>query len=119
VSCEAHDRVIPYHPPNLCGFTPPGRGRRACGAADFPGALSSAELARWDQVHRRRGEAGADPAHAFRDLLVSGVRAAVVAPERELPRWFSWPWYWTDTLVDELVGDGRLRRVDGHVTVAG
>jgi hypothetical protein len=83
------------------------------------GHLHTSELARWDQVHRRRGEAGADPAHAFRDLLVSGVRATVVAPERELPRWFSWPWYWTDTLVDELVGDGRLRRVDGHVTAAG
>jgi hypothetical protein len=39
-----------------------------------------------------------------------------VAPERELPRWFSWRWYWDDGLVDELVEAGRLRRVDGHVT---
>jgi len=30
-------------------------------------------------------------------------------------RWFSWQWYWTDGLIDDLVGDGRLRRVDGHV----
>jgi hypothetical protein len=39
----------------------------------------------------------------------------VVAPERELRRWFSWPWYWTDGLIDGLVGDGRLRRVDSHL----
>jgi hypothetical protein len=51
-------------------------------------------------------------------LLCEGVRAAVVAPERELKRWFSWVWYWDDSLVDTLVSDGRLRRVDGHVTLA-
>jgi hypothetical protein len=45
------------------------------------------------------------------------VRAAVLAPERELRRWFSWNWYWTDTLLDELIGSGRLRQVgDGLVT---
>jgi hypothetical protein len=42
----------------------------------------------------------------------------VVAPERELRRWFSWQWYWTDTLVDDLIRNGRLRRADGHVTTA-
>jgi len=46
------------------------------------------------------------------------VRAAVVAPEPELRRWFSWPWYWADSLVDDLAGEGRLRRVDGHLTPA-
>jgi hypothetical protein len=70
-------------------------------------------------VHRRPGEAGADPARALRDLLVASVGAAVVAPEAELRRWFAWPRYWTGTLVDELVGEGRLRRVDGQVTAAG
>ncbi|HEV2241473.1 MAG TPA: hypothetical protein VGR98_10565 [Streptosporangiaceae bacterium] len=83
------------------------------------GHLHTSELARWDQVHRRPGEAGADPARALRDLLVASVGAAVVAPEAELRRWFSWPRYWTGTLVDELVGEGRLRRVDGQVTAAG
>jgi len=47
---------------------------------------------------------------------VAGVRAAITAPEQELKRWFSWRWYWDDGLVDELVREGRLRRVDGHVT---
>jgi hypothetical protein len=44
------------------------------------------------------------------------VRAAVVAPELELRRWFSWQWYWPDTLVDDLIGEEQLRRADGHVT---
>jgi hypothetical protein len=42
------------------------------------------------------------------------VRAAVLAPETELRRWFSWPWYWADSLVDDLIGQGRLRRIDGQ-----
>jgi hypothetical protein len=75
------------------------------------------ELARWDQVY----PAGAadvpdDPRRALAELVVAGVRAAVVAPERELPRWFSWQWYWTGTLVDDLIAGGRLRRLDRHVT---
>lgn len=83
------------------------------------GHLHSSELARWDQVFPGTGDAGdADPVSALKDLLAAGVRAAVVAPERELRRWFSWQWHWTDTLVDELVRDGVLRRVDGHVTAS-
>jgi hypothetical protein len=77
------------------------------------GHLHTSELARWDQVHPEA--AGADPGQALRDLVAAGVRAAVIAPERELRRWFSWPWYWTDGLIDDLVREGRLRRVDGHV----
>ena len=74
-------------------------------------------LARWDQVHLVPG-AGSGPRQALGDLLCAGVRAAVVAPERELSRWFSWRWYWDAGLVDELVSGGRLVRVDGHVTAA-
>lgn len=71
-------------------------------------------LARWDQVHTEaRSEAG--PREALGDLLCAGVRAAVVAPERELSRWFSWRWYWDAYLVDELVEAGRLVRVDDHL----
>jgi hypothetical protein len=53
-----------------------------------------------------------------RALLVAAVSAAVVAPERELRRWFSWRWYWSDSLIDDLVGDGRIRRIDGYVARA-
>jgi hypothetical protein len=75
----------------------------------------TSRLARWDQVHGERSGAS-DVRNALADLLCAGVRAAVVAPERELARWFSWRWYWDDELVDGLVGSGRLVRVDGHVT---
>jgi hypothetical protein len=80
------------------------------------GHVHSSVLARWDQAYPGAGAADADPGRALKDLLAVGVRAAVVAPELELRRWFSWQWYWTDTVIDDLVSDGRLRRVDGHVT---
>jgi len=73
-------------------------------------------LARWDQVHPEPGRAR-DPRRAFGDLVCAGVRAAVVAPEREPARWFSWRRQWDDALLDELVADGRLVRVDGHLAV--
>jgi hypothetical protein len=79
----------------------------------------SSELARWDQVYTGPGGPDADPGRALAGLVAAGVRAAVVVPEREPRRWFSWLWYWTDTLVDGLVRDGRLRRVDGHLTATG
>ncbi|HEY3956927.1 MAG TPA: hypothetical protein VGM53_26450 [Streptosporangiaceae bacterium] len=82
-----------------------GAGGRAVGGAGGGGESGTAD-----------GGAGGDPRAALRDLVVAAVRAAVVAPERELRRWFSWPWYWDDTLVDGLVRDGRLRQVEGHVT---
>ena len=68
----------------------------------------------WDQVHAEPSRAS-DPRAALGDLLCAGVRAAVVAPEQELARWFSWRWYWDDGLLDELVDAGRVVRVDGHV----
>ncbi len=82
------------------------------------GHQHSSELERWDQAYPGTGETGADPARALADLLAAGVRASVVAPEAELRRWFSWPWYWSETLVDDLVREGRLRRLDGHVAVS-
>ncbi|MBV9095378.1 MAG: hypothetical protein JO132_16130 [Streptosporangiaceae bacterium] len=79
----------------------------------------SSELARWDQVYRGTADAAAaDPAAAFGELVEAGVRAAVVAPEAELRRWFSWTWYWTGSLVDDRVRRGRMRRVDGYVVAA-
>ena len=81
------------------------------------GHQHTSEFLRWDQAYSGDGAAG-EPRLALPGLVVAGVRAAVVVPERELRRWFSWQWYWTSTLVDDLVRDGRLRRVDGHVTAA-
>ena len=81
------------------------------------GHAHSSELARWDQVFSGPGDVDVHLHHSLRKLLLAGVRAAVVAPEPELKRWFSWQWYWNDTLVEDLVRDGLLRRVDGHVTM--
>ena len=58
-------------------------------------------LARWDQLMTE------SPGGGLADLLVAGVRAAVLAPEGELRRWFPW---WEDGLVDQLVEDGRAVR---------
>src|SRR4051812_17019148 len=71
-------------------------------------------LARWDQAHPEPSGTS-DPRQALGDLVCAGVRAAVVVPEGEPARWFSWRWYWDGRLVDELVEAGRLVRVDGHV----
>jgi hypothetical protein len=71
-------------------------------------------LARWEQV-RPEPSGASDPRHALVDLVCAGLRAAVLAPEHEPARWFSWRWYWDDGLVDELVESGRLIRVDGHL----
>src|SRR5229473_2965083 len=79
--------------------------------------VHSSELARWDQVCPGTSGTDADPRRALRELVMAGLGAAVIAPERELRRWFSWPWYWEETLIDGLARAGRLRRVDGHVTV--
>jgi hypothetical protein len=64
----------------------------------------TSELSRWDQVVPEAADGGLEP------LVVAGVRAAVLAPEKEVSRWFSWRWYWEDDLVDRLVDEGRLVR---------
>ena len=102
-----------------------GRDHAGGGDAGGDGHRQDSELSRWDQAYHgppaatAATAATADPAEAFADLLVAAVRAAVVAPEPELRRWFSWAWYWTDTLVDDLVRAGRLRRLDAHIAVTG
>jgi hypothetical protein len=77
----------------------------------------SSELARWDQIYS--GSTAGGVRDSLQELVLAGVRAAVVAPERELKRWFSWQWYWEDALVDDAVRDGRLRRIDGYVSAVG
>jgi hypothetical protein len=65
----------------------------------------TSELQRWDQLVPEPVQGGGLP-----ELVVAGVRAAVLATEPEVSRWFSWPWYWEDDLVDRLVDEGRLVR---------
>jgi hypothetical protein len=85
-------------------------------AGDGEGHTHSSELSRWDQAYQGDRDAPpADPGTALGDLVAAAVRAAVVAGEAEARRWFSWPWYWTDTLIADLVRAGRLRRIDAHL----
>jgi hypothetical protein len=63
-------------------------------------------LARWDQLYPEPASGG-----GLADLIVAAVQAAVVAPEEELSRWFSWRWYWEDSILE----DERLVRIDGYV----
>jgi hypothetical protein len=58
-------------------------------------------LARWDQLVPERSGGG------LAELLVVSVRAAVLAPEQELGRWFAWS---KDGLVERLLAEGRLQR---------
>ena len=74
--------------------------------ADSGGHLHAAELARWDQV---LPEPPAGPG-GMAELLAVSVRAAVLAPEKELIRWYSWRWRYSADLVDALVADGRIVR---------
>lgn len=69
------------------------------------GHVHASRIYRWDQRYEgRRGKREA----ALDALLVAGVRAAVLAPEREVARWFSWrP---DPGAVDRLVADRALRR---------
>ena len=70
------------------------------------GHSHTSELLRYDQAYPQP----LDGPDEVDDLIVAGVRAAVIAPERELRRWFSWTWRFPDDLVDRLVGEGRLER---------
>jgi hypothetical protein len=76
-----------------------------CGAVLRRG-VEPMELVRWDQVFPipAAGDGRLD------ELVVAGVRAAVLATEREIPRWFAWRWRFEPGLVDRLVSEGRLER---------
>jgi hypothetical protein len=64
----------------------------------------TSELARWDQL-RPNLPRGTEPQRALEELVLAGVRAAVMAPEREAAGWFSWR-----ADVARLVEEGRLVR---------
>jgi hypothetical protein len=85
-------------------------------AGDGEGHTHSSELSRWDQAyHGDRSAPHADPGTALGHLVAAAVRAAVVVEEAETLRWFSWQWYWTDTLIADLIRAGCLRRVGAHL----
>ena len=69
------------------------------------GHVHSSVLARWDEIMPR-----ASPAGSLADLVVAGVRAAVLAPEAEVGSWFSFRERADAALVDGLVAGGRLTR---------
>jgi hypothetical protein len=67
------------------------------------GHIHSSLLQRWDQVFP-----APSPGGGLEELIVAGVRAAVVAPEAELRQWFSWPF--AAAAVEHLVAERRLER---------
>lgn len=71
-----------------------------------PGHRHSSVLARWDQAFTQRRKAS--PSAALDDLIVLGVRAAVVTHQDEIRTWYSWPVLASQ--VDRLVSSGRLSR---------
>jgi hypothetical protein len=72
------------------------------------GHRHTSELRLWTQAETPVPDADVSPEHASDDLLVAGVRAAVLAPEDEVRRWFSWPV--PQGAVQRLVDAGRLSR---------
>ena len=70
------------------------------------GTVQGYEYVRWDHVFPEPapGRGGLDA------LVVAGVRAAVLATDREAPRWFAWRWLADEGLVERLVSEGRLAR---------
>ena len=73
-----------------------------CGAV----VRSNGLLVRWDQAFPEPPGGPDGP----EELLVAAVRAAVVAPEPEVRRWFAWRWLFPPELVEGLVASGRLAR---------
>lgn len=75
------------------------------------GDRQSSELARWDQLFPAppHGSGGRASRGGIEELVMAGVRAAVVAPEAEVGRWFSWDV--PHETIARLVDAGRLVRV--------
>lgn len=72
------------------------------------GHAHTSELLRYDQAYPEPSPGG-----GIDDLIVAGVSAAVIAPEHEITRaWFSWRWLFDDQLVERLVSEGRLARIE-------
>lgn len=72
---------------------------------DVPGGghRHVSELHRWDQLRPTPSLRGGLP-----DLVAAGVRAAVVAPDRDVRSWFSWRV--DEGLIERLLEEGHLTR---------
>jgi hypothetical protein len=117
VELNLHSRALRSlrHPLERCGALVSRQAVVPTGG----GHLHTAELCRYDQLVPTPLVNGLDPFEAFEELVVAGVRAAVLAPERELIRWFSWRWYARTDLVERLLSDGRLVRIDDGLVALG
>jgi len=71
---------------------------------DEAGGWHFAPMRRWDAVVPK-APASKDPVG---DVIVAAVRAAVIAPEREVRSWFGWPV--TTETIDRLVEAGAFYR---------
>jgi hypothetical protein len=89
-------------PLELCGALV---SRQVVHATADGGHVHTSELARWDQIYAEPSARG-----GLEELIVVGVRAAVVAPETDVRRWFSWSWLLERDTVERLVAEGRLQR---------
>ncbi len=70
------------------------------------GHRHTSELRLWTQAETPVPGTNVSAEDALDDLLVAGVRAAVLAPEDEVARWFSWPV--PAGTVERLVAAGRI-----------
>jgi hypothetical protein len=75
-------------------------------AASGSGHVHRSQLARWDHAYP---EPSGRPADVVA-LLGAALRAAVLAPERDLVRWFSWRWLLPADPAGELVDRGLAVR---------
>jgi hypothetical protein len=70
------------------------------------GHLHRSELARWDQEYPEASQASAD----IVALMGAGLRAAVLAPDRDLLSWFTWKWRLPADLAAQLIDRGLAVR---------
>jgi hypothetical protein len=75
-------------------------------AGSGDGHVQRSELARWDQVHPQPSGMPLDMVA----LLGRALRAAVLAPEQDLVRWFSWRWLLPVDVAGQLVERGLATR---------
>src|ERR1700722_5633914 len=75
-------------------------------AGSGDGHLHRSELARWDQAYPQPSGLPLDMVA----LMAAALRAAVLAPEKDLVRWFSWRWLLPADLVGQLLDRGLAIR---------